>query len=75
MCIRAVRTALAAWHLGPAGSGLQAQLLEGWHQAVSETGALPQHDLDSWRARRLAALVDGRSRLCVGHVDLWAQPR
>jgi hypothetical protein len=36
---------------------------------------LPQHDLNSWRARRLAALADGRSRLCVGHVDLWAQPR
>jgi SAM-dependent methyltransferase len=70
-----VRTAQADWRLGEADSALQAQLLEGWHRAVSETGALPQHDLNSWRARRLAALADGRSRLCVGHVDLWAQPR
>ncbi len=70
-----VRTAQADWQLGHADSALQAQLLEGWHQAASETGTLAQGDLDSWRARRLAALADGRSRLCVGHVDLWAQPR
>jgi SAM-dependent methyltransferase len=69
-----VRTAQADWRLGQADSALQAQLLEGWHRAVSETGALSQHELDSWRARRLAFLADGRSRLCVGHVDLWAQP-
>jgi hypothetical protein len=69
-----VRTARADWRLGQADSALQAQLLEGWHRAVSETGALSPHELDSWRARRLAFLADGRSRLCVGHVDLWAQP-
>jgi SAM-dependent methyltransferase len=69
-----VRTAQADWRLGQADSALQAQLLEGWHRAVSETGALSPHELDSWRARRLAFLADGRSRLCVGHVDLWAQP-
>jgi SAM-dependent methyltransferase len=71
----AVRTAQADWHLGHEDSALQAQLLEGWHRAASETGTLAQHDLDDWRMRRLAALADGRSRLCVGHMDLWAQPR
>ena len=70
-----VCTAQADWRLGQSDSALQAQLLEGWHRAVSETGALPQYELDGWRARRLAFLADGRSQLCVGHVELWAQPR
>lgn len=71
----AVLTAQADWHLDHEDCALQAQLLDGWHRAASETGTLAQRDLDDWRTRRQTALADGRSRVCVGHMDLWAQPR
>ena len=64
----------ADWALGAAHRALQARLIEGWHDAVAETGRLEPGALDGWRARRLAAVADGRSRLVVGHVDLYARP-
>lgn len=70
-----VVTAPADWRLGHDEGALQAQLLQGWHQAAAETGTLPAPDLDAWLARRLAAIAAGRSRLRVGHLDLWARPR
>lgn len=69
-----VLKARADWDLTPAESALQDQLLLGWHAAVAETGRVAPVDLDRWLARRRAALADGRSRLRVGHVDLFAVP-
>jgi len=69
-----VRTEQADWRLAAEDRALQQQLLHGWHRAAGETGMLEPGALDDWLARRLAALDDGRSRLRVGHVDLWARP-
>jgi len=69
-----VLTARADWDLTPAESALQDRLLLGWHAAVAETGRVAPDDLDRWLARRRAALAEGRSRLRVGHVDLFAVP-
>jgi SAM-dependent methyltransferase len=71
----AVATAPADWLLMPHETRLQEQLLEGWHHAVAETGLMVAHDLDAWLGRRRTAIADGRSRLRVGHVDLWAEPQ
>lgn len=71
----AVRTARADWLLEPHEAELQRQLVLGWHQAVAETGRLPATALDRWLAHRLAAVDEGRSRLQVGHLDLWAVPQ
>lgn len=70
-----VRTAPADWRLGSGDRALQEQLVLGWHRAAGETATLDPAALDGWLGRRLAALADGRSRLEVGHVDLWARPR
>ena len=64
----------ADWRLGPAETVLQDRLVRGWHEAAAETGLVDAGVLDAWLARRRAAIADGRSRLTVGHVDLWARP-
>jgi SAM-dependent methyltransferase len=69
-----VATAPADWRLGIEDSALQHRLLLGWHEAVARTAAVAAPELDAWLARRRAAIADGRSRLTVGHVDLWARP-
>jgi len=71
----AVVTARADWRLTAQEPRLQEQLLQGWHGAVAETGELAARELDGWLQRRLTAVADGRSRLRVGHLDLWAVPR
>ncbi|HYF59176.1 MAG TPA: class I SAM-dependent methyltransferase [Burkholderiaceae bacterium] len=70
-----VACARADWRLGPEDAALQRRLVLGWHGAVAETGLVDAGALDAWLARRLAAIDEGRSRLSVGHVDLWATPR
>jgi len=70
-----VTAAQADWRLSSDDRALQEQLLLGWHRAAGETGMLGASDLDDWLARRLAAAAAGRSRLRIGHVDLWARPR
>ncbi|HWS76712.1 MAG TPA: class I SAM-dependent methyltransferase [Quisquiliibacterium sp.] len=62
------------WELGPAETALQDRLVRGWRDAAAETGLVDAGVLDAWLARRRAAIADGRSRLTVGHVDLWARP-
>jgi hypothetical protein len=69
-----VVAAPADWALGAQDAALQRELVRGWHGAVAETGRVAAPALDAWLARRIAAIDDGRSRLRVGHVDLWATP-
>ena len=69
-----VSAAPADWRLGPAEALLQGRLVRGWHDAAAETGLIEPGVLAAWLTRRLAAIADGRSRLTVGHVDLWARP-
>jgi len=62
------------WELGPDSAVLQAQLIEGWVEAAGII-APEEASLDSWKARRLAHVAAGRSRIVVGHEDLAGWPR
>lgn len=70
----AVAVAHADWVLGPQDAALQRELVRGWQAAVAQTGLVAPTALQAWLARRLAAIDAGRSRLRVGHLDLWATP-
>jgi hypothetical protein len=61
------------WTLGPEVAALQRMLIEGWAHCGDRDGAatVARRSRD-WRARRLAHVDAGRSRLVVGHDDLGA---
>ena len=67
-----VRRQPSDWVLSPDARGLQQALIEGWAQAAAELAPGESVSIESWRARRLAHLADGRSRLRVGHQDVAA---
>ncbi len=69
-----VRQADADWVLGDNERALQEELVQGWHQAAREEDVLDRQALDHWLARRLDAVRAGRTRLTVGHRDIWAYP-
>ncbi|RYF32841.1 MAG: SAM-dependent methyltransferase [Comamonadaceae bacterium] len=52
--------------------GLGGAALEQWRETGPGAVACSEEDLIAWSARRHAALPD--TRLCVGHVDLFAVP-
>jgi SAM-dependent methyltransferase len=58
------------WSLAADARDLQAQLIEGWAEAAAAIAPDRSALLQSWRARRLAHVAAGRSRLVVGHEDL-----
>jgi hypothetical protein len=60
------------WVLGADASDLQQQLLDGWAAAAVAIAPEQVAALDGWRARRLAHVAAGRSRIVVGHDDLAA---
>jgi hypothetical protein len=60
------------WELAGDARDLQAQLIEGWADAAGAVARDQLSSLQSWRARRLAHVAAGRSRLVVGHEDLAA---
>lgn len=60
------------WMLGPADADVQRLLVEGWAQAATEMAPDRASTIARWRARRLAHVDAGRSRLVVGHDDLAA---
>jgi hypothetical protein len=67
-----VRTERSDWLLGAAAEHLQAQLIEGWAAAAEEISPGRGPELRDWKARRLAHVAAGTSRLIVGHDDLAA---
>lgn len=69
-----VFAAHADWVLDAGQAALQAELVDGWRRAVAETGRVAASTLDAWHRRRVAAIAEGRSRLVVGHLDLYARP-
>lgn len=69
-----VATAASPWRLGPQAGALQGALLDGWLAAALEEDVALAAALDDWRARRLAHITAGHSRLEVGHRDLFARP-
>lgn len=64
------------WVLEPDARDLQTQLIEGWADAAAGMAPEQSVSLYDWRARRLAHVAAGRSRLVVGHDDLaaWLPP-
>ncbi len=62
------------WEFGESDSAIQAEIVSGWADAARELGALPAEPIAAWSKRRREVLVAGRSRLRVGHVDIFAAP-
>jgi len=62
------------WTLGAADADMQRMLLDGWADAATKMEPERSATIASWRARRLAHLDAGRSRILVGHDDLAAWP-
>jgi SAM-dependent methyltransferase len=70
----AMRTAPSDWLLGAESAALQAALIEGWHSAAVEIAPGGRDALNAWMERRRAHVAAGRSRLCVGHLDVAGKP-
>jgi hypothetical protein len=60
------------WALGPAEQDVQRALVDGWAEAATEIAPDRTSTIADWRARRLAHVEAGRSRVIVGHDDLAA---
>jgi SAM-dependent methyltransferase len=58
------------WHLEPDAAELQRQLIEGWSRAAVQMAPDRSAFIREWTDRRLAHVLDGHSRLVVGHEDL-----
>ena len=69
-----VRREPSDWALGPAEGDVQRLLIEGWADAATQMAPDRASTLARWRARRLAHVAAGRSRVVVGHDDLAAWP-
>jgi hypothetical protein len=69
-----VERAPADWRIGSDQPALLMALLDGWIEAVRETGQVPKADLTRWAVRRRAEAEAGSLELRVGHVDLLALP-
>ena len=67
-----VETVESDWRLGDTDRELQRQLIDGWAHAAMDLAPDEGAAIDAWRARRLAHVDAGTSRLRVGHVDLLA---
>ena len=66
-----MRRATSDWQIDSTHATLQAALINGWADAATEGAEAPEvSDIEVWRARRLALVAAGQSRLIVGHEDL-----
>ena len=69
----AVRGA-ADWVIGPHDRDIQFELFTGWARAAGEMGELSHAELVQWLDFHRTRIVEGRSSLRVGHVDVFAWP-
>ena len=67
-----VRREPSDWTLEPTDPDVQRTLVDGWATAATKMALDSGSTVARWRARRLAHLDAGRSRLIVGHDDLAA---
>jgi hypothetical protein len=65
-----VRTAHSDWRLD--SPRLQRELVAGWARAAAEIDPAQAGTIATWEQRRLAHVLEGRSRIRVGHRDLVA---
>jgi len=62
------------WVFGPADKSIQDTILAGWATAAGELGDVPLDRIAAWFTHRRELVADGRSRLQIGHIDLFATP-
>lgn len=70
----AVELGDADWVMRETDRAMQEALLAGWAIAASETGEMPAEAVAGWLLSRRATLTANRSRITVGHLDLFAVP-
>jgi hypothetical protein len=62
------------WMFGPQDGAIQEAILAGWATAAGELGDMPLERTAAWFTRRRELIADGRARLRVGHIDVFAAP-
>jgi hypothetical protein len=62
------------WMFGPRDGAIQDAILAGWATAARELGDVPLDRIAAWFTQRREHVADGRARLKVGHIDLFATP-
>jgi SAM-dependent methyltransferase len=62
------------WVFGPGDRDIQDELFAGWAGLADETTTMSEDEIARWLGQRRAYLAQGRSRLRVGHVDIFARP-
>jgi hypothetical protein len=67
-----VRHEASDWILRPEMQTLQNTLIDGWANAASELAPEDASVIADWRQRRQVHVKAGRSRIIVGHDDIWA---
>ena len=58
------------WHLEPDAAELQRELIDGWARAAVQIAPDRSAFVREWTDRRLLHVLEGHSRLVVGHEDL-----
>ncbi len=62
------------WMFGPHDGTIQNSILAGWAGAARELGDVPLDRIAGWFTHRGELVADGRARLQVGHIDVFATP-
>jgi hypothetical protein len=62
------------WVFGPDDRAIQEEVFVGWAKVGPLTTALSADEIAGWLAWRRARLSEGRSRLRIGHIDIFARP-
>lgn len=62
------------WVFGPEDREIQDTLFAGWAELGLLTTTMTAEEIRRWLAQRRAYLAQGRSRLRIGHVDVFARP-
>jgi SAM-dependent methyltransferase len=70
----AVAQGRSDWIFEPDDRAMQNALFGGWAEVAAVTTTLTSDQIAHWLAARREHLAAGRSRLRVGHVDLFARP-
>jgi hypothetical protein len=61
------------WVFEPADREIQGELFAGWAALAPLSTRLSEDEIARWLAQRRAHLTQGRSRLRIGHVDIFAR--
>jgi hypothetical protein len=62
------------WVFEPDDREIQEKLFAGWAELGLETTTMSEEEVARWLGQRRSYLGQGRSRLRVGHVDIFARP-